>query len=121
MVSRGFTTWAAYHRAAMKVIGREVELVGVPFSDLQKAEIPGFGSCASFGRHHHYYSGNKLMDHLPEFRPRISLEEGIAQVIDAMDREGRVADSDKSTWEDEIIEAQRLVGAKLLEGRTQSP
>ncbi len=34
MVNRGFITWAQYHRAAMSVIGREVEMVGVPFADL---------------------------------------------------------------------------------------
>ena len=114
MVDRGYTTWAEYHRTVMKVIGREVEIVGVPFADLQRANVPGFGWCVSTGRFHHYFSGEKLMAHVPEFRPSISLETGIEQVIEAMDRKGIVGDSDAVTWEDEIITAQRLVQTGLI-------
>ena len=113
MVDRGFTTWAEYHRAAMRVIGREVELVGVPFADLMQAQIPGFGWCVNTGRFHHYFSGEKLMTHVPEFQPRINLENGIARVIESMEREGRIANSEEVRWEDDIVEAQRLVGARL--------
>jgi hypothetical protein len=47
---------------------------------------------------------------VPEFRPKISLKEGLARVLEAMERENRIPDSDKETWEDKLIAAQRKVG-----------
>jgi hypothetical protein len=37
----------------------------------------------------------------------VSLEEGMQQVIDAMDRAGRIPNSDLEGWEDRILTAQR--------------
>jgi nucleoside-diphosphate-sugar epimerase len=113
MVNRGYTTWAGYHRAAMHVIGTEVEIVGVPFADLQQADVPGFDWCANFSRYHQYFGGAKLMIDVPEFRPQISLEAGIAQVLEAIDREGRAVDASTQVWEDRIVAAQRLVRQAL--------
>ena len=109
MVRRGFTTWADYHRTAMQVLGREVELVGVPMADLRALNIPGFGICEEIFAHHSYFSAEKLFRDVPEFQPRISLAEGMAQVIEAMDRDRRIPDSDGLEWEDHIIAAQRQV------------
>ncbi len=109
MVRRGFTTWADYHRAAMQVLGREVELVGVPLADLRCLEIPGFGICEEIFAHHSYFSAEKLFRDVPEFQPRVSLVEGMAQVIEAMERDGRIPDSDGLVWEDPIIAVQRQV------------
>jgi nucleoside-diphosphate-sugar epimerase len=107
LVKRDYATWAEYHRVAMKVISREVELVGVPFDDLKLAGIPGFDICEEIFAHHVYYSAEKLFRDVPEFQPRISLEEGISQVLEAMDRDDRVLNSDTIDWEDRIIQAQR--------------
>jgi nucleoside-diphosphate-sugar epimerase len=109
LVNRGFTTWAAYHRTAMRVIGREVEMVGVPFATLDAWKIPNFGICRDIFAHHVYYSADKLFRDVPEFRPVVTLEQGMTQVLDAMDREGRVPEAGRSTWEDELIAAQRRV------------
>jgi len=109
MVRRGFITWADYHRTAMKVLGREVEMVGVPLDDLVACNVPNVGVCRDIFAHHGYYSAEKLFRDVPEYHPVISLEEGLARVIAAMDREGRVPNSDEQTWEDQIIEAQRRV------------
>jgi len=109
MVKRGFTKWADYHRTAMKVLGREVELVGVPLQDLLALEVPSVEICRDIFAHHCYYSAEKLFRDVPEFQPVISLEEGIRRVVEAMDEAGRVPDSDQETWEDEIIAAQRRV------------
>ena len=54
-------------------------------------------------------SAEKLYHDVPEFRPKISLEEGMADVLAVMDREGRVPDSDAEKWEDAIIDAQKKV------------
>lgn len=111
MVRRGFVTWVDYHRAAMQVLGREVELVGVPLADLRAFDIPGFDLCEEIFAHHGYFSAEKLFRDVPEFQPRISLAEGMARVLEAMEREARIPDSDALTWEDRIIAAQRRVRA----------
>lgn len=111
MTNRGYTTWARWHRTAMKVIGREVELVGIPFTDLDALNVPAWGICKDIFAHHVYYSSEKLFRDVPEFRPRVSLEEGIAKVLEAIDRAGRVPNSDTLDWEDKLIERQRRVRA----------
>ncbi|HVF10854.1 MAG TPA: NAD-dependent epimerase/dehydratase family protein [Abditibacteriaceae bacterium] len=109
MVKRGFISWADYHRTAMKVLGREVELVGVPLQDLLALEVPAVDICRDIFAHNCYYSAEKLFRDAREFQPAISLEEGIRRVIEAMDAEGRVPNSDNETWEDAVIAAQGAV------------
>ena len=50
LTNRGFISWADYHRTGMRVIGREVELKGVPLAVLQKQNIPNFEICRSISR-----------------------------------------------------------------------
>ena len=107
LVRREYVTWADYHRTAMRVLGREAELVGVPFADLKQFNIPKFGICEDIFAHHIFYSPEKIFRDIPEFRPRVSLEDGMEQVIAVMDRDGRIPDSDGIGWEDAIIRAQR--------------
>ena len=48
------------------------------------------------------------MHDVPEFQPKISLESGMRQVIDAMDMKNQIPDSDyKNYWEDQIIKSQK--------------
>jgi nucleoside-diphosphate-sugar epimerase len=109
VVNRGYITWADYHRTAMKVLGREVELVGVPLADLKTMNIPEFGICDEIFAHHIYYSSEKLFRDVAEFHPKISLAAGMAEVFAVMDVEGRIPDSSTITWEDLVIAAQRRV------------
>jgi nucleoside-diphosphate-sugar epimerase len=109
LVNRGYITWANYHRTAMEVLDREVDLVGVPFDDLKELDVPEFDICEEIFAHHVYYSAEKLFRDVPEFAPNISLEQGMAEVIEVMDREGRIPDSDELDWEDNIIATQRRV------------
>ncbi|NLE31367.1 hypothetical protein GX618_03810, partial [Candidatus Dojkabacteria bacterium] len=51
---------------------------------------------------------------VPEFNVSIPLEEGMRRVIAAMDENGKIPDSDRIGWEDEIIAAQRSVWKKKL-------
>jgi len=114
MMKREYGTWAGYHRTAMKVIGREVELVGVPLASLVAAGVPNVSICETIFSHNTIYSPDKLMRDVPEFRPRISLQDGLASVLEAMEREKRIPDSDLETWEDRLIAAQRAVGELKL-------
>jgi nucleoside-diphosphate-sugar epimerase len=111
MVNRGYTTWADYHKLAMKVLGREVELVGIPLADLRRMNIPGFGITEEIFAHHVYYSSEKLFRDVPEFQPRVSLEQGMTQVFEAMQQDGRIPNSDDLTWEDQIINAWQRIYA----------
>lgn len=76
-VNLGYITWADYHRLAGKILGKDVELVGVPFEDLRRLNVPDFGICEEIFAHHIYYSAEKLFRDVPEFRPEISLEQGM--------------------------------------------
>ena len=108
MTTSGFTTWREYHKIAMKVIGCEVELVGVPLSDLEILKIPSFDLCRNIFSRHSYYSCKKLIHDVPEFQPKISLESGMRQVIDLMDMKNQIPDSDDTNyWEDQIIKSQK--------------
>jgi len=107
-VNRGYTTWADYHRLAGKILGRETELVYAPFETLKRLNVPDFGICEEIFAHHVYYSSEKLFRDVPEFRPQVSLEQGMTQVFEAMERERRIPNSDQITWEDEIIKKVRI-------------
>lgn len=107
-VNRGFITWADYHRLAGRILGRETQLVYVPFETLKRLNVPDFGICEEIFAHHVYYSSEKLFRDVPEFHPRISLEEGMRQVFEAMQREGRIPNSDEITWEDKIIQRKDI-------------
>jgi nucleoside-diphosphate-sugar epimerase len=109
LVDRGCITWSDYHRTAMRVLGRQVELVGVPLADLMALNIPHFDICREVFAHDTCYSAEKLRRDVPEFCPVVSLEEGMQRVIEAMDRAGRIPDSDLEDWEDRIIAVQRRV------------
>jgi hypothetical protein len=106
-VNRGYFTWADYHRLAGKILGKEAELVGVPFEDLKKLKVPHVGILEDEFAYNDYYSPEKLFRDVPEFQPQISLEQGMTQVFEVMERDGRIPDSDALKWEDEIIERYR--------------
>jgi nucleoside-diphosphate-sugar epimerase len=113
LVDRGCITWAEYHRTAMRVLGRQVELVGIPLADLRRCGVPHVEICADVFAHHGYYSAEKLFRDVPEFRPVVSLERGMRQVIEAMDRAGRIPKGEAENWEDRIIAATRHIGRAL--------
>jgi hypothetical protein len=91
----------------MRVLGRQVELVGVPLADLIAFQVPNIDICCEIFAHDSYYSAEKLYRHVPEFRPTVSLEAGMRQVIEAMDRTGRLPSANQEDWEDHIIAAWR--------------
>jgi nucleoside-diphosphate-sugar epimerase len=109
MTKRGFTTWRDYHLTAMQVLGRQVELVGVPLEVLKRWDIPEFDICEEIFAHNVIYNSEKLFRDVPEYTPKISLAEALASTIAVMDTAGRIPDSDSLTWEDELIQAMSAV------------
>jgi nucleoside-diphosphate-sugar epimerase len=96
-------TWAEYHRTAMQVLGRDVELVGVSLADLQAHNVPRREICQEIFAHHTYYSTAKLCRDVPEFQPVVSLPDGMRQVFEAMGREGSLPHAESDGWEDRLI------------------
>lgn len=116
LVSPGYTTWGIHHKTAMKVLGREVELVSVPLETLMAIDKERFYPCDEFFAFNTFFSGEKIFRDVPEFRPSVDLETGITKVVEYMDREGLIPDSDDETWEDEIIQLQKSVAENYLKG-----
>jgi nucleoside-diphosphate-sugar epimerase len=108
-VNRGYITWVDYHRLAGKILGKEVELVGMPFEDLKRLNVPDIGILEDEFAYNAYYSSERLFRDVPEFHPQITLELGMTQVFEVMECEERIPNSDELKWEDEIIEKQRKV------------
>jgi len=104
MVSKGFTCWKHYHETAMKVLGRKVEMVGVSCKDLELFEVPGYEICRDIFTHNCYYSAEKLFLDVPEFKPCISIEEGIQRVFVSMQKKKCIPPSESGGWEDRVIE-----------------
>jgi nucleoside-diphosphate-sugar epimerase len=109
MTKRGFTTWRDYHLIANAVLGKQCELIGVPLDVLETWDIPGFDLCKEIFAHNVIYNSEKLFRDVPEFSPTISLAEALDSTFKAMDRSGRIPDSDTLTWEDELIKAMAQV------------
>ena len=109
LVERGCIEWRTFHQTAMQVIGREVELVGVPFDTLETLDIPEFRLCQDVYSHNNYFSAEKLFRDVPEFRPQTSLADAMEAIIAGMDAAGRIPDSDALDWEDKVIAAQKQV------------
>lgn len=108
MTNRGCISWADYHRTANRVIGREVELKGVTLAGLEKLNVPDFDICRTIFAHTCYYSSEKLFRDVPEFKPVISLEAGMAKVLQDEEFMKRIPDSDTIKWEDDIIASLKL-------------
>lgn len=116
LVRSGFTEWRDHHRTAMRVIGREVELIGVPLANIVAANVPNSSICSDIFAHNTCYSNAKFLRDVPEFHPTVTMEAGMTQILEAMDREGRVSAAETDGWEDRLITAQRAVGAAVISG-----
>ena len=117
LVETGYTTWGVEHETAMKVLGRDVEMVSVPVDTLMAIDSERFSPCKEFFSFNTYFSGEKIQRDVPEFRPSINLEMGITKALDYLDRHGLIPNSDQETWEDEIIRLQKSVVKNYPKGK----
>lgn len=98
--------WNAYHRTAMKVLGLEVEMIGVPASLLMiEAEQEG-GALTDIFSHNSFFSNEKIV-RMVGFSPSVSLEQGMSMVIDKMMERGNFPQLVANSWEDRIIKRYR--------------
>jgi hypothetical protein len=60
------------------------------------------------------YTSAKLQRDVPEFRPRISLHEGLADAYEYLSRNRLIEEAPPGDWEDQLIEIQLASKRKLL-------
>lgn len=109
LVADGYTTWRCYHETAMNVLGREVEMIGLSCRDLELLKVPRHEICRDIFAHNCYYSAEQLNRDVPEFKPGISLADGIRRVFHALRDQQRLEPSEVGGWEDRIIDRIRIM------------
>ena len=109
LVRDDYYQFDVYHRTAMEVIGREVEMVGLPLDTLMALDPKKFRLAGAEFSYNDYYSCAKIYRDIPEFRPKISLKEGMTMVLESLDRDGRIPNSDQQPWEDDLIAMARAI------------
>ena len=102
MVHPQAITWDDWHRAASQAVGVENEIVNVPQAALERIDDRYKGIESNFG-HQQVFSGRKLEQAVPEWRPSTPLVEWMTANIAWMDQHGLVTDSDADPLEDRII------------------
>ncbi len=105
------TTWEEFHQAMMRVLGREVDQVGVPSDVLEAIDPQRFLFATKVFAHNMLFSADKIRRDIPEFAPRVSVEEGLARTVEYLDAHGLGAQNDD--LEDRIIAAQRDVARSV--------
>ena len=98
----------------MKVLGKEVDLVGVPIETLVAIDKDKFAMAKGIFALNLLYSTAKINRDIPEFRVTVSLAGGLKKTVEYLDEKGLLENSDDHSWEDRVIAAQRLVSAITL-------
>lgn len=112
LVREGFVTWRQIHETGMKVLGKTVDMVCVPMEVLEALGYHDRGfTCTIFG-FNTIYDHHKIYRDIPEFRPSVSLEDGMRQVIAYSDAHNMIPDSDKYPMDDKL--AEYMLGARKL-------
>ena len=104
MVDSGFTMWRTWHETGMKIVGKDVELVGITLAQLDALDVPERRIAREIFANNCYYCNEKLLRDVPEFRPRLSLEEGMRDVYLKSKEAGRIPQSEQGGWEDKAID-----------------
>lgn len=108
------TNWGEVHGTAMAILGREVDLVPVSSDELFRLDPDRFRLVRGIFAHNLLYSAEKIMRDIPEFRPQVSLAEGMADAFEHLEREGLVEEVPYGDWEDQIIESQKSAYLSVL-------
>ncbi len=105
-----YITWQDYHERINRVLDSRSEIVHIPAATLLASSMgPRCGLLISQTQWNQCYDVSKLQRDIPEFQPRIDLEDGIAANVAWMDGHGMVENSDADETEDCLIAAQRAV------------
>lgn len=103
MTAPRYSTWREYHERVGAALGCRVTLVEAPAAALLAAWPENTGLLGSHARWNQCYRVDQLTRHVPEFQPRISLEDGIPANVAWMEEQGLLDDSRADNTEDQII------------------
>ena len=106
--------WTDIHRVAMDALGREVEQVVVSAEMLYELDPKRFLMVPGVFAKNLLCSAAKLQRDVPEFRPTISLHDGLADAFEYLESHALVEDVPLGDWEDRIIEVQLDARARIL-------
>ncbi len=109
LVANEYLDWNTYHKLGMKVLGKEVPIVGVPLDFMLRAGVERFGNVYESFAHNTYYDASKLYRDFPDFRTNIALEDGMREVIAWCEENDAIPNCDDYPIED-------AVATLLLEG-----
>ncbi|MFI3227385.1 MAG: NAD-dependent epimerase/dehydratase family protein [Clostridia bacterium] len=97
--------WEDLYRAIGKIVGKEPNFVYVPSSLLRKA-YPTVCTHLNYEKvHFAVLSNEKFQKAVPEYKPEITLEEGMKIVMNWWDKTGLPYDEEKEKIEDDICAA----------------
>ncbi len=113
LVREGFIEWRDYYRTGMKVLGKEVEMVCVPLEALEKLGYAGRGFTTDIFGYNTIYDHRKIYHDIPEFRPSISLEDGMRAVIAYSDAHGMIPNSDLHPIDDAVAAYMKNITSLL--------
>jgi nucleoside-diphosphate-sugar epimerase len=108
---RDISTWDEYYAAVGRAVGKKPRIVHLP-TDVIIKNAPGSatGFLAEIARYHGAYSIEKIRRDIPEFDPRIDVEEGTRRHIAWLKAEGRLRKAPARPFEDALATA----GNRLL-------
>lgn len=113
MVREGYIEWRNYYKIGMKVLGKEVEMVCVPLEALEKLGYEGRGFTTDIFGYNTIYDHHKIYRDIPEFRPSISLEDGMRGVIAYSDEHGMIPNSDDYPIDDKVVAYMKNITSLL--------
>lgn len=99
----------------MEAIGWQVEQVPIAIDPLPAANPQRFMFTAGPFRRNNLYSAAKLQRDVPEFQPKITLQKGITDALEYLDREGLLEEMQEGDWEDQMIAIQKSAAGQIAQ------
>jgi nucleoside-diphosphate-sugar epimerase len=108
-------TWQDLYYSIGRAVGAEPKLCYVP-SVLLRDMYPDVCSHLYYEKaFFNYYSNEKFMADVPEYRPVVTLDEGIREVVDWWERSGFPYDEEKDALEDRVCAAYCRFSSELAD------
>ena len=106
-------TWCEYHERIAAALGHRITLVDAPADLLIKVWPGNTRQLALDTRWNRLYRVDKIQRDIPEFQPRITIEEGVPACVAWMDAQRWIQDARTDDTEDRIIAGIDRLWAEL--------
>ncbi len=105
VVTKTADDWNKYYKTGMNVLGRQVPVVGIPRDLIDALGAEHFGLAYDIFGHNCYYGSEKLYRDFADFKPTISLHDGMSEVIEFCKQSGTLPPVDTGSVHDRTINA----------------